>query len=368
MNFCRKRCKWCGRYLDCYPTIHCYKLQRLRGPRGFSGCPGKTGERGPRGIQGITGPQGLRGDDGLVLTLLDTYNSYSDLKANHPTGQVGDMYLVDGDTYVWSENEQDWINAGQIKGARGDIGPTGATGPKGDDGVVVTILGTYESYEQLLDDHPTGYIGDMYLVNGDTFVWSENEQDWINAGQIKGARGDVGPTGITGIKGEPGPVGAPGEPGSFDSTTPLLYTTNPSGEAEPLYLGDTLPLSTFTTVHHQYNGSNGEGDNLIEWAIETTSIDLNQQTSLISISGTITMADFTGRTLTIQAINSTDEPHFKRLMSRIDKHAENVGSGEMNMLLYYYDQNGMTLTDQLTLAGGTDLVFNFQDTLILSET
>ena len=193
---------------------------------------------------------------------------------------------------------------------------------------------------------------------------------------LQGSRGDdgpagpigpVGPQGIRGITGATGDTGEKGETGAFDTNTPLIYTVDPSGSTHPLFIGDTMPLIPFTTLHKKYEGSAGEGSGLIEWTIETITIDLNSQTSLISISGTITLADFSSRGNTINVISINDDPHFGRLTTQIDKHAENVGSGEMNMLFYYYDETGMNLTDQLTLAGGSDLVFNFQDMLILSE-
>ena len=355
-----KKCRWCGRCLYRYRPAKCCGLRGPRGPRGYPGPVGLTGPIGPAGKQGSpghTGSTGLRGDDGIVLTLLDTFTSYEALKAEHPTGEIGDMYLVNGDTYVWSENEQDWINAGQVKGARGDTGPTGPPGPKGDDGIVLTLLDTFTTYEELVANHPTGLVGDMYLVNGDTFVWSENEQDWINAGVIKGARGDDG------AKGE---VGPPGATGVVDTTVPLIYTTDATKSTHPVFMGDTLPLPTFMTLHKKYEGQSGVGAGLITWTIETLTVDLSDQTSLLSISGTITLADFASRGNTINVIGLTDEPRFDRLTKQIDKHAENVGSGEMNTLFYYYDDSGMNLTDQLTLAGGADLTFNFQDILLLS--
>ena len=189
----------------------------IDGKMGPTGQTGSDGEKGETGATGNTGLQGPRGDDGVVVTLLDTYDSYVDLIAAHPVGSVGDMYLVGGDTYVWSENGQDWVNAGGIKGVRGDTGPTGE---KGDDGIVVTLLDTYNSYAELFMAHPIGSVGDMYLVNGDTYVWSENEQDWINVGPIKGARGDMGPTGNTGSDGLQGPRGVTGADGEKGETGP----------------------------------------------------------------------------------------------------------------------------------------------------
>ena len=190
------------------------------GSQGLEGSEGAEGPRGPQGQIGPKGEQGPAGEDGIFLTLLDTYNTYEELKDAHITGNIGDMYLVDGDTYVWSENEQDWINAGELKGKTGPMGPKGDKGDKGEDGIVLTLLDTYNTYEELIEAHPTGNIGDMYLVGSDTYVWSENEQDFINAGKIKGARGDKGDLGATGPKGEDGehgsigPMGPKGEDGT----------------------------------------------------------------------------------------------------------------------------------------------------------
>ncbi|MGN1358606.1 MAG: hypothetical protein ACI4WU_04495, partial [Bacilli bacterium] len=75
------------------------------------------------------------------------------------------------------------------------IGPTGPTGPAG---TSVSILGSYNNYDELIADHPTGNQSDSYLVNGDLYVWSDNENDWINVGSIQGPTGPIGPTGATG--------------------------------------------------------------------------------------------------------------------------------------------------------------------------
>jgi hypothetical protein len=90
---------------------------------------------------------------------------------------------------------------------KGDTGAQGPAGPKGEDGKGVTILGSYDSSEQLFEEHPTGNIGDSYLVNGDLYVWSETETTWKNVGTIEGPQG---PQGEKGDKGDPGADGADG--------------------------------------------------------------------------------------------------------------------------------------------------------------
>ena len=73
---------------------------------------------------------------------------------------------------------------------RGEIGPTGPSG------FGVRILGTYSNLNDLINEHPTGNIGDGYMVGDNLYIWSDNQDTWANAGQIKGDKGD---------RGEPGP-------------------------------------------------------------------------------------------------------------------------------------------------------------------
>lgn len=92
------------------------------------------------------------------------------------------------------------MGADGYDGVTGATGATGPTGPTGQDGTGVTILGSYDTYEQLVIERPIGNIGDAYLVNGDLYVWSEVQHTWINVGNI---RGPIGPTGETGPQGNP---------------------------------------------------------------------------------------------------------------------------------------------------------------------
>lgn len=92
------------------------------GPPGPRGLPGPKGDIGPAGPKG---EQGIKGKDGTSVNILGSYDQYDDLIKEHPIGKIGDSYLIDGDLYVWSENEQKWVNVGQIKGPKGDIGPVG---------------------------------------------------------------------------------------------------------------------------------------------------------------------------------------------------------------------------------------------------
>lgn len=81
---------------------------------------------------------------------------------------------------------------------------TGGGGTGGD----IRILGAYSSMSALQTAHPTGNVGDVYLVNGDGIVWTEPPGAWVNGGAVQG------PQGIQGLVGPPGPQGVPGSPGT----------------------------------------------------------------------------------------------------------------------------------------------------------
>ena len=212
-------------------------------------------EIGP--VIGDTGPKGDTGDIGIGTIIKGHYYNYADFIAVHPSGSLGDAYIVDGSYYYWNENG--WANAGSVKGdtgetgAKGDKGDkgdtgakgnTGKTGPKGDTGVAgtgVTIKGSYNTYAELIAEHPTGNGGDSYLVNGSLYVW--NGTAWENVGNIKGEKGE---TGQQGVKGDTGDTGASGFSPivNVDHSTGQIVITTEDGSATISFdelKGDTGP-------------------------------------------------------------------------------------------------------------------------------
>lgn len=125
----------------------------------------------------------------------------------------------------------------------------GPRGPKGDKEDGISILGDYDSYEELINNYPSGNRGDCYLVSGNLYVWNSEKSIWDNVGNIEGPpgksekisvgkvssgseaaivdnfdgevhtldfvipRGQKGDIGLQGEKGEAGPIGPQGKQG-----------------------------------------------------------------------------------------------------------------------------------------------------------
>lgn len=87
-----------------------------------------------KGPQGEKGTDGAPGKDGTGVTILGSFDSLESLKAEHPTGNAGDAYLIGGHLYVWDTVGADWKNVGTIQGPKGDKGEPGADGTNGTPG------------------------------------------------------------------------------------------------------------------------------------------------------------------------------------------------------------------------------------------
>lgn len=223
------------------------------------------GPTGPTGEKGDIGPTGPKGEDGTSVTILGNFNTFDDLINKHPTGLPGQSYLVDTDLYIWSNEDNGWINVGQIMGPTGNMGPTG---PKGQDGTSVTILGSFNNLEELKQAHPTGTTGQSYLVGVDLYVWASETNNWINVGRIMGPQGIQGPTGDIGPIGPTGPTGEKGDIG-------IQGPTGPKGEdgTSVTILGSFNSLDELKQNHP--NGSPGQSylvnADLYVWSNETNS-------------------------------------------------------------------------------------------------
>ncbi len=187
----------------CGCTSYCV-LPGPTGPMGKEGLPGMQGIPGEPGPTGPTGPQGEMGPAGTFQIGSVTTTDESESISITDTGS-GDLHI---------------LNFVLPKGEEGPTGPMGATGPAG---TSVTILGSYDTVEELKKEHPSGAVGDGYLVGENLYVWSKNDDMWNNVGVIRGPTGPTGatgPMGIQGMKGEQGPPGIRGEEGPMGPMGP----------------------------------------------------------------------------------------------------------------------------------------------------
>lgn len=179
-------------------------------------------------FKGEQGPKGDKGEDGTGIAILGSYSTETELKSEHPNGEVGDAYLVEGNLYVWSLTNNSWENVGNIKGPQGDIGPQG---PKGDTG----------------EQGPQGEQGIQGLKGdtGETGPQGEKGE--------KGEKGDKGDTGEQGPKGETGDTGQDGiTPNIQIGTVTTLEagseaTVTQSGTAENPIFNFGIPKGDKTT-------------------------------------------------------------------------------------------------------------------------
>lgn len=81
----------------------------------------------------------------------------------------------------------------------------GPQGPKGETGAALAIKGSFPSLEELQEQHPTGTLGDAYMVGSRLYSWSGSA--WVDCGDIKGPKGDQGERGERGERGPVGPAG-----------------------------------------------------------------------------------------------------------------------------------------------------------------
>ena len=67
---------------------------------------------------------------------------------------------------VANSDEYNYVNCFQVS-----LGGKGEKGDTGDTGAATVILGSYDTFDELIAAHPTANEGDAFLVNGELFVW-----------------------------------------------------------------------------------------------------------------------------------------------------------------------------------------------------
>jgi len=194
---------------------------------------------GPVGVAGDRGQQGT----GLKLRGIVTTVSNLPSKAN---AEEGDGWFTSVDKMLYVLTDGEWAGPFDITGLQGK---DGEIGPEGMPGKSINILGQFDTMALLAAAHPTGTLGDGYLVGtGDTprdlAIWSTEEGGkWINVGLIQGPpgkQGERGPIGV-GKQGEKGPRGS-------------MWITLPAGQDAPAagftgLIGDWAVSSSFKVYY-----------------------------------------------------------------------------------------------------------------------
>ena len=155
--------------------------------------------------------------------------------------------------------EEDFLHA--LKGERG---------PKGEDGKSFSILGQKDNEQSLPE---TGKVGEGWLVQGNVYIWDINTNHWVNAGNLKGEKGDPGergpqgsqgPRGEAGERGQQGPAGQDGAKGENGIRGTKTYTGNAltGNSTEPLVftnsgISDALVNDLYINVN---TGNNNLGN------------------------------------------------------------------------------------------------------------
>lgn len=152
---------------------------------------------------------------------------------------------------------------------------------KGEKGEPFVWNGYYDTYGEMVAEHPTGTDPEAYLVGMDLYVWDPEKQAWKNNGSVKGPpgeqgekgnpgeqgpqgiqgqqgetgpKGEQGPQGDPGPKGDPGADGAPGESAGFGTISAEVDNTtgNPSVEVQ------TSGPNTGKNITFLFKGIKGE--------------------------------------------------------------------------------------------------------------
>lgn len=138
-----------------------------------------------------------------VSTLLPQTNIKAGDSVVDADGDVFPITAISGSTFT--------VGA-KTASVRGPQGVKGDTGPRGETGAPLAIKGSYATVEELKQAHPTGALGDAYMVG--THLYSWNGSEWQDVGELKGPQGDTGPQGPAGKDGATGPTGPAGKDGA----------------------------------------------------------------------------------------------------------------------------------------------------------
>ncbi len=256
--------------------------QGIQGPKGETGERGSQGEKGEKGDKGDKGDTGPAGKDGLTTSISVNSTTYTHVNGtitlpNYPTvptkvsqltndssfatesyvankiaeaslsggevdlsgyvtkeiGNASQIMFSDGDTF------QAKLEAGTLKGDKGDTGAQGPKGVKGDKG------DTGEQGPQGIQGEK-GDTGEQGPAGADGYTPVKGVDYFDGAKGDKGEKGDTGETGPKGDKGDPGEQGPAGKDGA----------QGPKGDQGPAGAdGLTTSIAVNGTTYTHVNGT-----------------------------------------------------------------------------------------------------------------
>lgn len=226
-----------------------------KGEKGDAGPRGLQGLQGEKGEQGIQGPKGADGASGATSYFHIKYSSVANPTSSSQLTEIPNTYIgtyvdftpddsTDPKKYTWSRL-------------------TGATGPKGEQGIPGVGVDGKTSYLHIAyansSDGKTGFsVGDSAnkMFIGQYTDFSPNDSTdpskykWT---LIKGAtgpqgpqgvQGDTGPRGPQGIQGDTGPQGPQGVKGNGIKSTDITYQAWTNGTSIPSGTWASTPPDT----------------------------------------------------------------------------------------------------------------------------
>ena len=257
---------------------------------------GAKGDTGAQGVQGPIGPQGAQGVQGATGTgIASTTISYgtSSSASTQPTNWSTTVpTTIAGGTWLWTRTFVEYTDG--TDSTSYSKAYVGTNGQNGQDGTSVTILGSYDSYAQLIAAHPSGNLGDSYMVAGDLYVW--NGSVWQNVGTIQGPQG---------------PQGVAGADGTSVTITSIQYGISASADTQPSSWSTTVPSSinkgSWLWVKTNYNtGGNATTKSYVGTDGEDgTSVYVRSATKTGDVT-TVIIADSDGNETTLTIADGAD--------------------------------------------------------------
>lgn len=203
-------------YLKFWATIGKQGKQGERGPvgeRGPAGPQGPRGETGPRGLQGERGPAGPQGVQGATGAT-GIQGPKGEQGDRGPAGPAGPQGIAGATGLQGPTGPQGDRGPEGPQGARG---PQGLQGPAGKNGTDFSVIGTFDSLDELQLAVTEPKAGEAYFVGAilprDVYVYDGIKKSWENQGPLQGPAGIQGPEGPQGLVGPQGPAGERGPVG-----------------------------------------------------------------------------------------------------------------------------------------------------------